>query len=115
MGSDSYEDLWYEDIKAQLHPWQSEFLDAVEWLILDQNESTRADGRTHLLAVVFIRLAMLHPREWVYPYDHFSHSNPRMSQMRIQSNIDSILIATGVKHRCSFKAGAFRYDGPSSP
>lgn len=48
---------------------QQKHLEAIEWL-LDFNINIRS-GRSYLMAVAFIRMAIRHPKQRVYVYDHF--------------------------------------------
>ena len=49
---------------------QLEYFDAIYWLLDDNIPITRAVGKSYLMAVVFIQIALKHPDQWIYVTDH---------------------------------------------
>lgn len=61
------------DSKSRFYPvklteLQQKHLASIEWLVSDN----RAEGKTFLLAVAFIRKALNNLGQWVYIFDHFA-------------------------------------------
>ncbi len=73
MGKSDYEarDNWNPSLTRQ----QKESQPAIEWY-LDATDDTRRTGRTYLIAVVFIRQALLRPESKVLLYDHWPYPLP---------------------------------------
>lgn len=54
-------------MKIELSKLQQKHFDSLKWLVSD----SRRDGKTYLLAIVFIQKAISKQGEWVRPFDHY--------------------------------------------
>lgn len=99
-------DCLVSEIEGTLHPWQQEHLEALTWLFSEEN---RGEGRTHLMALVMIRLAISNPDQWIRVFDHsvFAYSNSHVLQDTIWRMLS--------KHKAlfRFKESSFMFCSPT--
>jgi len=94
-------------MKAQLHPNQRKRLDSVLWLIDDQY---MAEGRSTVLAVAFIQLALQNPKRWVHPFDHsLALGGSFETVSEVLMNYIRIRIESSFVGEFEFKRYEFRY------
>ena len=96
-----------------LTPWQSDHYDSVSWLF-DPTEKFRGEGRSQLMAVVYIDMAFRNPGCWIRPLDH-AESTATSSLFHIRQNmmdmIKNVLTNHGLVHPFQFKQFDFRFIG----
>lgn len=107
----------------ELTTTQEEHLKAVKWL-LDCN-CFRASGRSYLMAVVFIDMAMRYPGQKICIYDHFPAVQAKERILRLIKNIITSELKAlpeetekqrkekaEILQRFKFYCDGFMYDGP---
>lgn len=97
-------------IDISLTEEQRKHLKTIDWL-LDFNENV-ATGRSYLLAIGFIRMAIKYPDRWIKVFDHFP---TQQANERLLLTIKQIISEdTGMIKRAEFKQNEFRFN-PLNP
>ena len=89
-----------EMFDLKLSKEQEEYLKAFRWLC----GGPLRTGRSYLLAVCFLEIAVLNPDQWIHPFDHVAND---VHQRNIMDTIRRIVPQSFVKV-FEFKSGSFR-------
>jgi len=90
-------------LRFQLTEQQKQYLPVVEWLL--DFHTNRATGRSYLMAVAFIRMALRHLGTPVRVFDH--HPTLRASRHVLQIIKDILAQDEELFKRCEFWADGF--------
>jgi hypothetical protein len=104
-------DNWvaFGNIKRTLRPEQRKHLESVLWLLEDQYMS---EGRSTVLAVAFIQLALQRPNCWVCVFDHdVTHGSAEAALEYQMGRIQSLLKSEKREDNFEFKKYSFRFIG----
>ena len=98
------------DLTQGLTQWQREALPVIDRMVDFVGVSGRASGRTHLLAVAYIRVAVANPDVEVRVRDHFPHRDADMHLLdRIKRVVEGMDTEVRWRFRFNNHSNAFMY------
>lgn len=77
-------DIFINHLKL-LTPLQKTRLSVLEWLI--DEPGSKGTGRTHLLALAFIKIALIYPNNKIYVWDHHNFNADKKRVVRLIHHI----------------------------
>jgi len=57
-------------VQVEFTEQQAKYLEAIEWLLDNDNKDYRQSGRSYLMACAFISIAIKNPNKWIRFFDH---------------------------------------------
>ena len=96
-----------DERKSSLSVERKQRLEAIEWLLSDY---ARAEGRSYLMATVYIEKALRTPDVWITVRDHFPTYNADRNLLSLIRNL--LGQGTHIHKAFEFTAHSFRYVPP---
>jgi len=90
----------------ELNQGQEQHMKTLEWLL--DIEKNNGSGRTHLMAVTFIKLAQNKPGKWIKVFDHYPGTSIKKGNMMIRYLKSIISNDKKLMKKTEFKDNEFR-------
>ena len=90
-------------MNIKLSKKQEKYAEAFEWMLNDYDY--RQEGRSYLMAVCFIKMALDNPNHWIRVFDHWP---PITGRNNLMSLVDSIVSQNNFPHK-TYERGRDRF------